>query len=250
MLNNYKENTGVVILAAGRGSRLNCQEMPKVMCEIGGKPIVEYTVETLEKLDLSPQQICMVVGFQKEKVKEYFDGRVSYADQLELKGTAHAAYTGMTALPENVEHVLVLGGDDSAFYTPESLRMLIENHIQNNMVLSLLSVEVDDPSLLGRVVHHPNGDVEIIEKEYVTPEQAKIKEISTGTFVFERKWFEKMFPTMPPLRKLGEFGLPTAMAIARENSLPYQIVPLGKSDEWFGVNTPQQLEEANKRKMP
>lgn len=239
---------GIVILAAGRGSRLNCIDIPKVMCEIGGKPIVEYTVETLESMGFSPEQICLVVGFQKEKVKEHFDGRVSYADQLELKGTAHAAYTGMQTLPANVEHVLVLGGDDSAFYTPESIEMLLENHRQNAAVLSLLSVEVSDPSMLGRIVRHSNGDIEVIEKEYVTQEQAKIHEVSTGTFVFDRKWFEAMFPTMPPLRKLGEYGLPTAMAVARDNNLKYQVVPLGKSDEWFGVNTPEQLKEADQRK--
>lgn len=240
---------GAVVLAAGRGSRLNCGEIPKVLCEIGGKPIVEYTVETLHELGLPSENICLVVGYKKEKVMDHFGNKVSYAEQAELLGTAHATFTGMVTLPEIVEHVLVLGGDDSAFYTKESLEAFIKSHISGGHKLSLLSVNVDDPHQLGRVVRHDSGDIEIIEKEYLTEKQAKLDEISTGTFCFDRKWFESIFPNMPKMRKLGEYGLPTAMAMVREAKLPYQVVSLGRSNEWFGVNTREQLEEAHKRKQ-
>ena len=242
------QNIAVVVLAAGRGTRLDCGDIPKVMCEIGGKPIIRYTVDTLQSMGFSKKQICLVVGFAKEKVTEAFDGEVNFAQQKELKGTAHAAYTGMITLPKEIEHVMVLGGDDSAFYSEKSLHMLLEEHIKNNVSLSLLSVEVDDPAQLGRVVRHENDEIEVIEKEYVTQEQAKIKEVSTGTFVFNKQWFEKMFPNMPELRKLGEYGLPTALAMAREANRKYQVVCLGKSDEWFGINTKEQLAEADRRK--
>ncbi|MFH0857488.1 MAG: NTP transferase domain-containing protein, partial [Candidatus Magasanikbacteria bacterium] len=105
-----KSKIGVVILAAGRGTRLGCVDIPKVMMEIGEKPIVFYIVETLEKMGFSAEQICLVVGYQKEKVMEYFGKRVIYAFQEELLGTAHAAYTGIKMLPQYVEEVLVIGG--------------------------------------------------------------------------------------------------------------------------------------------
>ena len=243
-----KQDIGVVVLAAGKGTRLNCTDIPKVMCEIGGKPIVSYTVDTLLSFGLDADQIIMVVGYKKEKVQEYFKDLVSYAVQEEQKGTAHAAYTGMVKLSERVKHVLVLGGDDSAFYSKETLETFVTEHVERNVVLSLLSARVDDPSSLGRIVRHKNGDIEVIEKEYVTEEQAKINEISTGTFCFDREWFESIFPNMPQLRKLGEYGLPTALAIARDQHKPHQVVQLEDSSEWFGVNTPEQLEEANNRK--
>ena len=80
-------------------------------------------------------------------------------------------------------------------------------------------------------------------------DQEIVKEISTGTFCFDRAWFEEIFPRMPKMRKLDEFGLPTAMAMARAEQKPYQVVPLAHSEEWFGINTPTELEEARKRKM-
>lgn len=243
------ETCGAVVLSAGKGSRLGCVDIPKVMLDMGGKPLVGYTVETLKKVGLSEKKICLVVGFQAQKVRDYFHDGVSYADQTELKGTAHAAFTGMQTLPTEIDHVLVLGGDDSAFYTAETILHFIEHHISSHCVLSLLSAHINNPAQLGRIVRHKNGDIEIIEKEYLTEEQKRITEISTGTFCFERTWFESIFPRMPMLRKLGEYGLPAAMAMARDERKPYQVVPLKDSSEWFGVNTPEELEEARRRKQ-
>jgi len=242
------DHVGVVILAAGKGSRLGCVDIPKVMLSIGGKPIVAYTVETLEALGIPQDHIMMVVGFCKDAVMEYFGSRVSYAVQEDRKGTAHATYIGMRALPSEVTQVLVLGGDDSAFYTPASLKTFISVHEKNGSTLSLLSANVTNNTQYGRIVRHNDGSIEVIEKEYVTPEQALITEVSTGTFCFDRAWFEHMFPTMPVLRKLAEYGLPTALSMVRQEGKSYQVVPLGDSSEWFGINTPEELEEADSRK--
>jgi bifunctional UDP-N-acetylglucosamine pyrophosphorylase/glucosamine-1-phosphate N-acetyltransferase len=216
---------------------------------VGGKPLVAYTVDTLEHIGLSKEQICLVVGFHAEKVRDYFGDRVHYAEQTELKGTAHAAFTGMQTLPGQIKHVLVLGGDDSAFYTAETISQFIDTHVSSNCVLSLLSAHVDHPAQLGRTVRRDNGDIEIIEKEYLTEEQKLITEISTGTFCFDRAWFESIFPRMPMLRKLGEYGLPTALAMARDEKKQYQVITLKNSNEWYGVNTPEELVEARKRKI-
>ncbi|MFA5211458.1 MAG: sugar phosphate nucleotidyltransferase [Patescibacteria group bacterium] len=247
----YKQNInkiGGVILAAGKGTRLNCVDIPKVMKEIGGRPIVSYTVETLQKMNFTDKQICLVVGFQREKVKEFFSDKVSYATQEEQKGTAHAAFVGISSLPKDIETVLILNGDDSAFYKAETLEKIIEHHLKNSNILTLLSVKLPQPGDLGRIVRHENGDIEIIEKEYFTEEQKKINEINTNTFVFNRKWFEEMFPKMPMLRKLGEYGLPTVLAMAREQKKKYEVICLENSNEWFGINNPEQLAEADQRK--
>ena len=242
------DDIGVVILAAGRGTRLNCKDIPKVMLKIGGRAIISYIIQTLFDMGFSKDRIAVVVGFQKEKVREYFGDSFIYAHQTEQLGTAHAAYIGMKALPSDVKDVLVIGGDDSAFYTKKILLDFVDKHKKSGVVLSLLTAEIENTPNVGRIVRHSDGTVEIIEKEYLTEEQKKIKEISTGTFCFNRAWFEKMFVTMPKLRKLGEYGLPTAVSMAREKNLPLQFIKLANPDEWFGVNTPEECVEADKRK--
>lgn len=233
-----------MVLAAGRGTRLNCENEPKVMLTIGGQPIVSYIVATLGKMGFNKEQICLVVGFKKEKVMEYFGEAVSYAAQQEQKGTAHAAYVGMKSLPKNINQVLVLNGDDSAFYRPETLKKFIDNHLQSGAVLSLLTADAENNT--GKIVRHSDGRVEIVEKEYLTEEQKKITEISTGAFVFNRAWFEKIFPVMLPLHKLGEYGINTTLLMAQESGEKYQVVKLKNSQEWRGINTQEELELANK----
>jgi len=242
-------NIGVVILAAGKGTRLNCSDQPKVMLEIGGKPIVSFIVETLKQAGFDKDQICLVVGFQEQKVRDYFGDKVSYVTQKEQLGTAHAAHVGIKSLPKEIDTVLVMGGDDSAFYKKETLLNFIKKHSENDCTLSLLSAEIEDPTMLGRIVRYPDKSIAIVEKEYLADEQKEIKEISTGTFCFDRNWFETMFPDMPKLRKLGEWGLPTALAVARGEEKKYQVIKMGDSSEWFGINTIQELEKANKLKQ-
>jgi bifunctional UDP-N-acetylglucosamine pyrophosphorylase/glucosamine-1-phosphate N-acetyltransferase len=218
------------------------------MCPIGGKPIVSYVIDTLTQMGFGKNQIALVIGFQKDKVIEYFGDDFVYAYQKEQLGTAHATYVGMLDLPKEIEIVLVLNGDDSAFYKKESLTNLIQIHLENEATISLLTTELEQPIGYGRVIQEGDS-FKIIEKEYLTPEQEKVNEISTGTFVFDRAWYEKIFPKMPKMKALNEYGLPTAIMMAREEGKKIQVVLLEDRNEWYGVNRPHELEEADKRKQ-
>lgn len=243
-------NMGVVILAAGRGSRLGCTDIPKVMMTIGGKPIVDYTVETLEKLGFGPERIILVVGFQKEKVKAYFGSRVTYAYQEKQVGTAHAAFVGMDRLPDGIEKVLVMGGDDSAFYTPETLNEVITYCGRRDPDICVVTSQQTNPGL-GRVIRDQKTGhvIAIREKEQLSQEEILANnEINTGTYVIRRHWFMEMFPHMPIIKGLGEYGLNTAIEVALNEGKSIRAYALPNNDEWFGINTIEQLQEAERRK--
>ena len=249
-ISEITDKTGVVILSAGKGTRLNCGDMPKVMLPIGGKPMVSYIVKTLKEIGFQNNQICLVIGYKKEKVIEYFGSEVIYATQEEQLGTAHAAYVGMKNLDDSIKEVLVLNGDDSAFYSVSTVENLITKHLQNDVMASLLSTVIPNSSFAyGRVVRQENGEIEIVEKEYLTEEHAKINETSTGTFCFNRQWYNGVFPNMPKLEKLGEYGLPTAFTMAQREGLSVQVINLLNPREWFGVNSKEELQEADDRKQ-
>ncbi|MDO8499901.1 MAG: sugar phosphate nucleotidyltransferase [bacterium] len=238
---------GVVILAAGKGTRLNSSDQPKVMLPIGGFPILAYTVSTLQKVGFTTEQICVVVGFKKEQIENYFKATVSYAVQEEQLGTGHAAYVGIKSLPTNIEQVLVLGGDDGAFYSVDTIRNLLNEHMTNDSTLTLLTATVDDPAGFGRVVRDDNG-VRVVEKEYLTEEQKTIHEVNTGTYVFNRRWFEEIFPRLPKMRKLGEYGMNPAITFAVEEGKKVAVIKLSDSGEWHGINTLEELQLADKLK--
>lgn len=243
------KNFGIVILAAGQGKRLNCADLPKVLYKINEHPIIGYILEELERGGLNKNQICLVVGFMVEKVKEKIGPGYIYALQNERLGTAHAALTGENELPDNLDNFLVINGDDSAFYKFNSLFELIETHLKNNNDISILTCEPDDPQGLGRVVRGSNGEVvAIVEKENMTPELEKLREINTNTFCFKRSWFKKHYLNLKLIPGLGEYGLNTFAQEASRSGAKFQAFKLRDSNQWFGVNTPEQLVEADRRK--
>jgi len=248
MIINHLQNIGIVILAAGQGRRLGCIDVPKVLQKINKRPIVSYILETLEKNNIPKNQICIVVGFQKEKVKRLLGEGYIYAEQVELLGTAHAARTGEQKLPCNVKDFLILNGDDSAFYTFETLNGFIGAHIKNENDITLLTCEKDDAQG-GKIIRDDNGKaIAIREKENLLKGEEAIKEISTGTFCFNRAWFNKIYPSLKPITGLGELGLPSFVDEALANGSKFKAIRLEKSDEWLGINTLEQLREADDRK--
>jgi len=243
------KNFGIVILAAGQGKRLGCTDLPKVMYKINNQPIISYILEELERGGISKGRICLVVGFKAELVKEKFGPGYIYALQAERLGTAHAALTGEEALSAGFENFLVINGDDSAFYKFNSLKELIEMHLENNNDISILTCEPTNPQGLGRVVRGADGQaIKIVEKENMAPELEKIKEINTNTFCFKRVWFKKHYKNLKLITGLGEYGLPSFVGEALTSGSKFSAVKLKDSREWFGVNTPEQLAEADRRK--
>ena len=144
--------------------------------------------------------------------------------------------------------ILVLGGDDTAFYTKETLTDFIRAHKDAKATVSLLTAEKENPASLGRVIRDAEGVlVNVLEKEQLSDEQKHIQEISTGTYLFKREWFVNAFQRMKPIEGLGEYGLPATIAMALEEGVPVQAVAMKKPDEWFGINTKEELEEAHTR---
>jgi len=244
------KNFGVVILAAGHGRRLNCVDLPKVLYKINERPIVSYILEELERGGISKSQICLVVGFMEELVKEKIGSGYLYASQIERLGTAHAALTGAQALPEDFDNFLVLNGDDSAFYRFHSLVDLINFHSENKNHTTILTCEPSDPQGLGRVIRGQDDRIiKIVEKENMTPDLEKFKEINTGTFCFNKNWFLEHYPNLKPFSSIkGEYGLPSFIEEALNSGSRLGAVKLENSNQWFGVNTPEQLAEADRRK--
>ena len=109
-----------IILAAGKGERMKSKGVNKVVVPLGNKHMIVHTVDRLTELLISP--IIVVVGFAKESVMKVLDGKVVFAEQSKRLGTAHAVLCALRKVPRNVDMVLILNGDDSAFYTQDIIK--------------------------------------------------------------------------------------------------------------------------------
>lgn len=243
ILNNFAS----IVLAAGKGTRLNCVDVSKVMLEINGKPMVQYVVDTLKGIGFQKEQLCLVVGYKKEIVKEYFKDDVIYADQNEQLGTAHATYVGMQKIGDDFEDVLVLNGDDSLFYKKETLINFMKQHNDNKCMISVLTTTIDpSDKRYGRVIKK-DRKILLIEKENLTEEEERETQTSTGTFCINIKWFLENFKNMEKIEGLGEYGLPTAFEQSQKQGHKVLTISLKDPREWYGINSKEELEEAKQR---
>ena len=62
-------NVVIIILAAGKGTRMGLTDKPKVMAELSGKPLIGHVLDAI--IPLQPKEILPVIGYKKEIVEQY-----------------------------------------------------------------------------------------------------------------------------------------------------------------------------------
>lgn len=239
------KDIGVIILAGGKGKRMK-SSMPKVLHEICGRPMLAYTLENLRKAQIN--EIVLVVGFKKEMVLKRFTGAVKVAVQDNpAGGTADAAKAGFDQISDKIKTLVVINGDDSAFYRPETIKKIIATHLERQRKLTFVSLIKDNPFGLGRVIRGKNGlIIKVVEEKDATDAERKIKEVNDGLYVFDKDWFGK---NINKIKKgpQGEYYLVDMIKLAIDQKDKMATYTLSNDDEWQGINTPEQLAEANKK---
>lgn len=239
------QNVTAIILAAGKGTRMKAPaDKNKVAFEIQGKPLVWWTRKRLH--DAGFTSIIAVVGHASDSVKAALGDTVMYVTQKEQLGTGHAVRVATPSVPLTSEIVLTMYGDDSAFYTPETIQNLLMSHSASGATMSVLTVHRADPTGLGRIVRDASGAVQaIVEEKVATDQQKRITEINTGLFCFDKPFLENAIKEIELNPVSGEYYLTDILAIAVREGAKVNAYVSPSEDIWFGVNTPDQLKEAD-----
>lgn len=241
------DETAAIILAAGEGTRIKAKGSNKVTFKIAGKPMICYGVDTLKKSGI--KRIVVVVKFKEESVKKVLENSVIYVRQGEKKGTAAALEAGVGALNDDLGNVIVMYGDDSAFYTQDLIRFLLNKHLESRADVSLLSIKVNDPTGLGRIVRDDNGRIaEIIEEKMATDEQRRIQEINTGCYCFKLDFLRKRIPEIEMNLISKEYYLTDIIEIALRHEEKVNVCLYSDNSVWFGVNNRSQWVKAGRLK--
>jgi len=171
-------------MAAGKGTRLKSKH-PKVLHEIGGKPILAHVIATAARV-VPPADIFAIIGHEADRVREAVGSTgVNFVVQAEQRGTGHALMVAREALAP-YDQVIVLSGD-APLITAETVRNLSAFHAGQKATMTLLSADLANPFGYGRVVRKSAKSVEvraIIEEKAASPAQKKIREINSGFYVF------------------------------------------------------------------
>jgi len=174
----------VVIMAAGKGTRLKSRR-PKVLHEIGGKPLLAHVIAAATQV-AKPRDIYAVVGHQADQVKSAVASTgIRFVSQPEQRGTGHAIQCARQAIAP-YENVLVLSGD-VPLIRPETLETLWQFHLAQQAAMTILTAVPTDPAGYGRIVRKSPDSPEveaIIEQKSLTPDQLNVPEVNSGIYVF------------------------------------------------------------------
>ncbi len=228
----------IAILAAGQGKRMR-SGLPKVLHPLGGRPLLAHVLDTARKL--AADRICVVYGHGGEAVRGRFpEPDLAWALQDPPQGTGHALAQALPQLAADGVTLVLFGADPLA--RASTLESVIGHARQG--ALSLLTIELDDPTGYGRIVRGPDGAVEsIVEEKDATPEQRAIREINTGVMAAPTAYFARWLKAVDNRNASGEYYLTAVIALARQEGVPIQASHAASLIETLGVNTMRELAE-------
>ncbi|HKC04829.1 MAG TPA: Mur ligase family protein [Patescibacteria group bacterium] len=242
-----KRDVSAIILAAGKGSRMKSAK-PKILHEICGRPMISYSLQNLRRAKVG--EIVAVVSYRKNLVNRQIGGEVKIAIQKNSKGgTADAAASGLSFVSKEAKNVMVLYGDDTAFYTAETIDKVLSKHLDSHSKLTFITLMKDDPHGLGRIIRDKNGNLMgIVEEKDADLESRKIKEVNDGLYIFDKRWLLENLPKVKKSAVTGELYIVELIKMAIDQREKIFAYTLPTDVEWQGINTQEELEKA-KAKM-
>ena len=240
------DHIGVVIMAAGKGTRLRSKR-PKVLHEVGGRALLLHVIAAAQTIT-SPQNIFCVIGLEAERVQAAVQQTgVHFVLQADQRGTGHAlqqvkAYfvASGTSAPE---HLLVLSGD-VPLIRPETLSRLCDVHLRENAAMTILTAVPLDPTGYGRVlrVSADSPEVEsIVEQKSLRPDQLQAPEINSGIYCFRTEALFAELDKLTTANAHGEYYLTDVAALLRATGQRVVAVAADHVDEVLGANTIAEL---------
>lgn len=231
-----------VILAAGKGTRMK-SDVPKVLHEVCGKPMVQYLVDTLCEIGID--EIYMIVGHGAEKVKETVKGPVIFVEQKEQLGTAHAVLQTKELLENKEGTTLVLTGD-TPLLTKETIQSMIEHQQRTNAKGVVLTAVQENPTGYGRILRNSSQKTvtSIVEEKDATIEQKAITEVNTGLYCLDNKLLFEGLQNIQNHNVQQEYYLTDIVEVFCKDGHTFDGYVLENEKEALGINSRVQLAEA------
>lgn len=234
-----------VILAAGRSTRMKT-ELPKVMHEVCGQPMLAHVLEACRQAGIGTFHI--VVGFGKETVISAFSGdpSVHFVEQREQKGTAHAVMMAADALKGFSGECVVIAGDMPLIHG-DTLRALIADHRAAGAQASLATTTLADPTGYGRILRDASGEFDrIVEHRDCRPEQLAIREVNPSYYCFDAAALLEALPKIRPNNAKGEYYITDTLPIIRDAGGKVRATISVPAEDATGINSRVELAEVNK----
>ena len=233
---------GIVIMAAGKGTRLKSRR-PKVLHEIGGQALLLHVIAAARTVADASSIYC-VIGHEAERVRATVAHTgVHFILQLDPKGTGHALQQVKQHFLSNKEtpppNLLVLSGD-VPLIRPDTLAALTAFHLAERAAMTILTAIPPDPTNYGRILRKSPGSPEVLsitEQKDLSRDQLTAPEINSGIYCFETAALFANLDHLSSQNASGEFYLTdiAGLLVAEGRRVVATVAP--DIDEVLGANT-------------
>ena len=229
-----------IILAAGQGTRMR-SDLPKVLQPLAGRPLLSHVLDIARELRAA--DIAVVYGHGGDSVQAACaSDDLRWELQAEQLGTGHAVQQAAPGIP-NENQVLILYGD-VPLLTTATLRRLIAATAADEV--SVLTVEMDDPTGYGRIIRVDGTVTASIEEKDASDEQRAVTEINTGVMIAPGDKLKGWLKALGNDNVQGEYYLTDVIAMAVNDGTNVNGVKADNGTEVMGINDKKQLAEAER----
>ena len=232
----------VLVMAAGEGTRMR-SAVPKVLHEVCGRPMVAWPV--LAAREAGAGRIAVIASPDRDLAPGLPEG-TEVIDQPEPDGTGGAVRAAHDLVRES-ETVVLLSGDHPLI-TAEIIAAVLETHAAAGAAATVMTVELDDPGAYGRIVRDEAGDVaRIVETKDpagVPADELAIREVNTGTYVFDAAPLVEALDGLSNDNPAGEYYIGDVLPMLRERGLRVVAHRASDPNVNLGVNDRADLARA------
>ena len=235
---------GIVILAAGRGKRLNMLES-KPLAPLMGRKLIDFSLRPL-RMFLQGREgwMTVVLGHKRELVENHlhleYSSSLRIACQAEPRGTGDAvrSYFNDCADAKDLKYTIVACGDTPLL--DEGIFVNLLEHLKEKKLLGVVATfHAANPTGYGRIVRGEQG-FRIVEEVDCSEEMKKITEVNSGVYIVETAYLLSRLKKVECSGVTQEFYLTDIAA----DSPDFGALPFDRGERFAGVNTLKQLESA------
>ena len=235
-------NVKALILAAGKGTRLHSEQyqLPKVLREANGRPLLYYVLQALRFL---PKENTVIIdGYMADKVEAAFPD-YPFALQAQQKGTGHAVQCAASAL-EGFDGTVLVASGDMPLIRRDTYETLLASHIASGCPCTFLTGTSTEYLPYGRILRDSSGGfVRVVEDKDCTPEQKEIRELNAGVYAFDCKELLACLSLLKNDNAQGEYYLTDVPELMRQRGGSINICCVELNEQIIGVNTVEQLQQ-------
>lgn len=240
--------TAVIILAAGQGKRFG-SPLPKVLAQVGGKPMAAWVVKAVRQSGVTDRPV-VVIGAGGEAVRTALGDGCDYVDQDQQLGTGHAVAQCRKSLEGKADAVLVLYGDQP-LVRGSTIRTLVNAHERERPNITMMTIKVPDfddwrrPfASFGRIQRDRSGNLQgIVEVKDAQPQDLKITELNPAYFCFDGAWLWPQLEKLSNRNAQGEYYLTDLVGMAIQEGKKVETVNIPNPEVALGANSPEDLKQ-------